>query len=281
MRTLCLTLAVLLLVVTLPASATARQIIGAEQDHSLIPTGDCDSFYRTTFTSFASQVHEQEQREIDLTGVSQLVVRASAEGGVSIRGWNRPSARLIVCRYAGAETKTQALRALAAISISHARGEIEAFGPPADQSQSWWVNMILYVPRRATVDVHATNGGIAIRNMEGRITAHATSGGISVAQSSGRYAITTDSGGITLDRVRGSIDATSRSGAIALKLEATAVPPIEARTADSGHILCQLKGCDNTAGSWAANRQQLRIGKGAPEIRLSNASAPITIGVIN
>lgn len=281
MRFLSLTAACLLLAAAIPARPMERQIIGAEQDHSLISTGDCAHFYRTTFTSFASEVHDQEQREIDLENVRKFDVTSSVEGGVSIRGWNRPTARLIVCRYAVADTKAQALRTLSAINVSHAGGVIEALGPPTSESGNWWVNMTLYVPRRATVDVRASSGGIAIRNMEGRITAHATTGGISVTQSNGRYVISTDSGGITLDRVGGNVEASSRNGAIALKLDGTTVPPIEARTADSGHILCTLKGCTDGLGIWDSNRQHLRIGSRAPEIRISNAAAPIVIGVIN
>src|SRR5687767_13273309 len=125
-----LTLTVLLLGMTFPAGA-ARQIIGSEQDHSLAGgTGDCASFYSMTFTNFRAQLHDREQREIQLSDVEQIRVTASSEGGVSIRGWNRAYARLVVCRYAVAHTKEQATRLLAAIDVSHTNGEIVATGPP-------------------------------------------------------------------------------------------------------------------------------------------------------
>ncbi len=279
MRLLSLGIAAMLFAATLQGRPLERQIIGAEQDHSLeSDTGDCAHFFNTTFTIFRAQVSDQEQREIDLDGVDQLRVVASAEGGVSVRGWNKPNARLIVCRYAVANDKPRAARLLGMIQVSHRDGEIEAFGPPNDESQAWWVNMILYVPRRATVDVRGSNGGVAIRNMGGHVTAHTGSGGISVAQSSGRYKITTETGGITLDRVTGDVDATSREGAIALKLHTADLPTIEAKTADAGHINCTLKGCEE--GTWAANRQMLRIGGGIPHIRLTTTGAAITIAPV-
>src|SRR6185295_2467789 len=111
-----------------------------------------------------------------------------------------------------------------------------------------------YVPRHANVDIDAANGGVAIRSMNGRVTAHSTTGGISVAQSTGRYKLTTESGGITLDRVSGFVDA--------------------------GHILCTLKGCEEKLGSWAANRTQLRIGEGVPDIRLATNGASILIAPV-
>lgn len=257
----------------------ARQIIGSEQDHSLAgEASDCEHFFKTTFTNLPSQMNDQEQREIQLGGIDQLRVVASQEGGVSIRGWNRPYARLIVCRYAVANTKSKAIRLLGAISVSDEKGAIQAFGPPSDNTQAWWVNMILYVPRRATVDVRAANGGVAIRNMRGTVTAHATSGGISVAQSSGKYKISTSSGGITLERVTGTVEASSQEGAIALKVAPDDRPMVEARIAEGGEILCQLQSCGG--GLWGANRRQLRLGHGAPNYRLTTNAAPILIGPV-
>ena len=47
--------------------------------------------------------------------------------------------------------------------MSHTNGEIFATGPPIDTNSAWWVNMTLYVPRKASVDIRATSGGVAIR----------------------------------------------------------------------------------------------------------------------
>jgi len=274
-------LAVITALMLAPASQARheRQIIGSEQDHSFVEATDCDHFYKTTFTSFKAQLHEQEQREISLDGVDLLKVTATHEGGISIRGWNKPHARLIVCRYAVAGSKVHARRVLDAITVSHANGDITAHGPAIDNTQAWWVNMILYVPKRATMDVRAANGGVAIRNMDGSVSAQATSGGISVVQSTGNYKIATESGGITLDRITGKVEAESREGAIAFKVApAEEMPAIEARTNDEGHILCHLDGCQGGAlGTWGSDRKTLRIGSGVPEVRLSTAGAPIII----
>lgn len=261
-----------------PASLE-RQIIGAEQDHSLAgESGDCEHFYKTTFTTFHERVHDQEQRELDLEGIHQIKVTAGQEGGLSIHGWNRSNARLVICRYAVANTKPHAKRVLSSIAVSSRNGEIAAYGPQTDATQAWWVNMILYVPRKANVDVKAANGGVAIHNMSGRVTAHATTGGVSVAHSTGRYKITTESGGITLDRVTGLIEANSRDGAIAFKVADSDVPSIEAKTDEGGYIVCTVKGCDE--GQWASNRTAVRIGGGVPDVKLSTSGASILIAPV-
>ncbi len=267
---------------TASARPLERQIIGAEQDRSVSQDdggGDCESFYRTTFSSFPAQAQAQEQRELDLSGVQQIRVAAAPEGGISIRGWNRSSARLVICRYAVANTQEHAARVLGTTHISSRNGEIAATGPHMDATQAWWVNMTLYVPRRANVDVRAGNGGVAIRNMSGHVTAQSATGGISVAQSSGKYTIKTDSGGITLDRVTGLVDAGSRGGAIAFKLAGTALPSIEAKTGD-GHIVCTLKGCEEAVPTGGGGNR-LRIGDGVPDVRLSSLGGSIWIGPVS
>jgi len=245
-----------------------RQIIGGEQDHSAAQVGDCDHFFTTTFTSFPAEANEQEQREISLTGVDQLHVVASNEGGVSIRGWNRPNARMIVCRTAVAQTKAHAQEVLDSVSVTHRDGEIAAKGPLFDGTQAWWANIILYVPRRAKLDIRAANGGVALRNLSGHVFAKSISGGISVASSPGDFNIETESGGITLDRVSGRVDAVSHAGAIALKVDDAAKPTIEARAGGGGSIICNI----TDDAIWDANRKTVRIGDGYPEVRLSTDS---------
>jgi hypothetical protein len=270
-------LAVLLL--ALPAGARPeRQIIGVEQDHSIAQVGDCDDFFKTVFTAFPASSMEQEQKNLPMTGIDTLKVTATHEGGVSIRGWNRSTAKLIICRTAVAQTKAHADRVLDWIKVAHANGEISAHGPAIDAKAAWWVNFILYVPRRATVEVRSANGGVAIRNMDGNVTAHATRGGISVAQGSGSYKISTDSGGITLDRLSGRVDASSRDGAIAFKaVPNETLPVIEAKTEESGEILCHLERCENGLGSWTADRKSLKIGGATPSVKLSTEGADIII----
>jgi hypothetical protein len=268
-------LAALLVAATLAMpvyAARDRQIIGGEQDHSFSEVGDCDRFYKTVFTRFPVEMREQEQREIGLANIGTLKVTASGEGGVSVRGWNKPHARLIVCRTAVAQTNVQARRVLDSIKVTNVHGEIVAHGPAMTNTQAWWTNMILYVPRRASVDVHTTNGGVMVRNVDGRVSAHATRGGISVASSSGQFTIGTETGGITLDRVSGRVDAASKDGAIAFKV-ADNVPPLEARTGGGGRIICNI----TNDAIWDGARTLLRIGEGNPQVRLITGDAPIFI----
>jgi hypothetical protein len=262
---------------TVAGAATTRPFIVTSQDHSLVEVDDCDHFHTRNTSSFPSQVQAQEERRVPIAGIDLLKIRASEEGGVSVKGWDRPIARLTICKYAVGLTDADARRTLGKLNVTYHNGEIGTSGPEADQTQAWWVHMILRVPKSSNLDVSSSNGGIAIRNMNGKVIAHATNGGISLAQCAGENKVSTENGGISLDKVMGHIDAATQNGSISLKLRDVTMPGIEARTEGEGEIFCRVKGCDE-AGAWSSSRKVLHLGgASSPTIRLSTIRAAIMI----
>jgi hypothetical protein len=264
--------------IALPAAAAAppRALILTLEARTLSDTDDCEHFHTQNITSFPAQAHTEEQRDVPLSGIDLVKVRATESGGVLVRGWDRPVARLTVCKYAVGFTQPQADRSLSNVAVSVRNGEIAASGPDVDSSNVWWVHMILRVPRRANLDVASANGGIAIRNMLGRVTARATNGGISLASCAGENRLSTGSGGISLDSNSGSTEATTDNGPISLKLHRDHVlPTIDAHVDDDrGEIVCNMKACGD---GWTVGKRHLRIGSAAPFIRLATGRAPIVI----
>lgn len=273
-----------LLAAALLSSGTAyaaldRQIVGAQQDHALTrnATVSCEDSFNNTYTLQPIRVGDQSRHEIDLRS-AVLDVRAINHGGVVIRGWDEPHVKMVVCRFAAANALDVAHDILERISVTSERGVIRAAGPAINETQTWWVNLTLFVPRRTTLTVQAESGGVAIRDMRARIQVTSGSGGISVARSSGRHTIRTESGGITIDRVTGSVDAQSKDGSIAFKLAASEIPSIEATTAGSGRILCVLDRCNDPLES--LHRTSLRLGKSAPRVRLATGTGSIHISSV-
>src|SRR5713226_1818864 len=99
------------------SAATQRPLIVTTQDHSLVDSDDCGTFYTQNTTSLPSQVTSEEQRRISLLGVDLLRVRTANAGGVSVRGWEKPFARVTVCKYAAALSEPQAQRALQSVGV--------------------------------------------------------------------------------------------------------------------------------------------------------------------
>lgn len=254
-----------------------RPYIFTTQDHSLRGTADdCGHFHAVTQSTFPSTRHAEENRDVTLAGIDLLKVRTSDDGGISVRGWDKPVAKLTVCKSAVALTDAQAQKVLGEVSVSVRNGEIVAQGPERNETQAWWVHMILRVPRRTSVDVASGNGGISIRDLAGRLLAHARNGGISLDGYGGWATVTTENGGITLDRISGHLDASTSNGPILLRTGA-ATPSVEAKTDDEGEIVCSLRGCADGAGHWSASRKQLRVGEKAPAIHLTTTKAAIVI----
>jgi hypothetical protein len=258
-----------------PANAASqRPLIVTSADHSLVEADDCEHFHTQNFTSFPAKAHTEEQRDLTLSGIDLLKVRASEEGGISVRGWEKPTARLTVCKYAMALSELAAQRVLGNVAVSIHNGEILSSGPAIDESQVWWVHMILRVPKGASLDVASSNGGIAIRNMNGKVTAQSTNGGISLASCAGENKLSSENGGISIERISGRLEANTHNGQISLKLRDSVIPALEARTDETGEILCRK--CESAI--WAQNGKYLRMGAAAqPSIRLSTGGAAIVI----
>jgi hypothetical protein len=255
---LAVALATTLLFAALPAVA-ARSVIVTSQDHSLEGGDDCASFHTQNTTSFAANVTAQEQRDFSIPTNQLVRVVASDEGGVSVRGWDRADARLLICKCAAADTPQKARHILDAVTITVKDGVIRAAGPDINESQIWWAHLILQLPKKTKVAVDSSNGGIAVRNVHGGIVARTTNGGIS------------------LDRVTGNVEATTENGPISLKVRQKVLPSIVARTEDSGMIVCNLAECAGGSGAWTANRKQLHLAGSGTPIRLTTTGAPIII----
>jgi hypothetical protein len=272
--------AVVLLFLSPRATAMGRPLIVTTQDHSLADASDCDHFHTQISTSLPSRAHATEERNLQLSEVDGLKIRASEQGGVSIHGWDRPYAHLTVCKFAEGLTEKDAALELSDVAIGFHSGELFTRGPASAMNRVWWVHMILQLPRSANVNVIAANGGISIRNMSGKVVAHARNGGISLASCGGDNKLSTENGGIAVENVSGKVEAVTDKGTISLKLhpgEQTS-PDVEARTSEAGDIVCRTA-CEGGSASWNADRTYLRLGNSSltPAIRLMTTGAPIII----
>jgi len=191
---------------------TTRAFIATTQDRGGVES--CEHFHTTSFTTLGAQVHGEERRLLSISSQGRLSVTASQAGGISIRGWNRPEARLTVCKFAAAATLTEARNVLGSVSVTAAHdGRISPRGPALTADRAWWVHMILEVPRATALELAAANGGIAVRNMIGRIQAQTTNGRISLASCIGEPHLQTEGGGILVDHAGGNAEMQEASGA--------------------------------------------------------------------
>lgn len=303
-----------LLITAVAARPTTRSFIATTQEHSDVES--CEHFHTTSFTTLGAEVHGEEHRLLPISSLGRLSVTASEAGGIAIRGWSRSVARLTVCKFAAAATILEARNVLGSVSVTSALdGRIRSSGPALTSERAWWVHMILEVPRGTALELAAANGGIAVRNMIGRIEAQTTNGQISLASCVGEQHVHSVGGGITIDHAGGSLDARSESGGIAIESTtgdvsaatvtgdiAISLPGqkwgrlldarsesgdvrlhvrddfsgrIEAESAAGGQIECHLARCMELPPDHPP--RHLRIGKASPVIRLTTRSSAIRI----
>jgi len=143
---------------------------------------------------------EVREETIPGAGVNPLDVDAGRNGGIRVRGWDRPDVLVRSRVSASADTDAEARQIVSAVRIIAGGGTIRTEGPDANgPSGNWSVSFELQVPRTAMVALNARNGGISIEDFQGAATFHAVNGGVTLINVSGDIHGETVNGGVTVD----------------------------------------------------------------------------------
>jgi hypothetical protein len=95
-------------------------------------------------------------------------------------------------------------------------------------------------PRRATVNVTTTNGGIALTALNGKIIAHTTNGGVNAKEMAGPIEARSTNGGVTLDLASigpDPISARTTNGGVTVFLPPSAKADVSASCTNGGIIV--------------------------------------------
>jgi hypothetical protein len=183
---------------------------------------DCEQMFSHSMTDLSGRAVGQEEKTLSRSEVQVLNVEGSPNGGVSIKGWDKPDILIRACKLVGAETQEEAQALLNQLTISTDNGRVRAQRPDKSSSgnrQTWVVQFRIYVPRDLAVEASVHNGGLSLTNLVGKINGRSQNGGISIANSGGGsdlielYAV---NGGISLNNVEGKVNAKSANGGITL-----------------------------------------------------------------
>ncbi len=137
-----------------------------------------------------------ETREETLNGANPLDVDTGGNGGIAIRGWDRPDVFMRARIVGHADTEAEARRIASAVRIDTAGGSIRVDGPRNERDSSWSVNVELQVPRNAILTLNTKNGGISISDFSGQAKLHTTNGGVSLNSVNGDIRGETRNGGV-------------------------------------------------------------------------------------
>jgi len=236
----------------------------------------------------ARRVDFCEVREETLTKTSTIDLDARGNGGVAIRGWDRDDVQMRARVTVRDDSRDAAAQVAKDIQITTTGGRIRADGPRDrrrdrrdwDDDRYWSVAFELQVPRKADVRVDATNGGIVVEDVRGRIDARTVNGGIVLGDVNGDIRGETVNGGLRVELANEKwdgpgLDLKTVNGGVTLAVPTGFSGELDARTANGGISVdfpITISGLIN-------NRRQIRgtLGSGGARITLSAVNGGISI----
>ena len=140
-----------------------------------------------------------EIREQTVPAGGTITVDAGKNGGVSVKGWDRHEVLVRAQVQTFAPTQAEAEVLAKQVRIETAGSQIHAEGPSELRGFNWSVSFELFVPRRSDLSLAASNGGIAIADVNGKIEFNAVNGGVSLRRVGGNVHGETTNGGVNVE----------------------------------------------------------------------------------
>ncbi|MFW6078784.1 MAG: DUF4097 family beta strand repeat-containing protein [Gemmatimonadota bacterium] len=203
----------------IPLALTAAPAPAAAQ---VADAGDPDDAWCDRAWAGDDRVHWCEVRELPLPAPGDLAVDADPNGGIHVEAWDRDEilVRARVLTHADDEGDARALARRIRIESD---GRVRAEGPDLDRGRDrgWSVSYRVFVPRRTNLDLEATNGGLDVVAVEGRLRLRTLNGGITLDGVAGDVRGRTTNGGLRVhlagDRWRGDgLDLATTNGGVRL-----------------------------------------------------------------
>jgi hypothetical protein len=230
-----------------------------------------------------------EVREETLRNTSTVDLDARGNGGVVVRGWDRSDVQMRARITVWDDSRDAAQSVAKQIQITTTGGRISADGPRDrrrgrsrdwDDDRYWSVSFELQVPRKADVRIDATNGGIVIEEVRGRIDARTVNGGIVLGEVNGDIRGETVNGGLQVELANEKwdgpgLDLKTVNGGVRLAVPSGFSGELDARTSNGGISV----DFPITVTGLVNNRRQITgtLGSGGARIRLSAVNGGISI----
>lgn len=139
-----------------------------------------------------------EIKEQTLPAGGAITVDGGRNGGVSVKGWDRGEVLVRARVQTSAPTQAEAVLLATHVRIETAGLRIHAEGPEQNDNAHWSVSFEIMVPRRSDLSLSASNGGISIIDVNGRIEFKTTNGGVNLARVGGHVQGHTTNGGVNV-----------------------------------------------------------------------------------
>lgn len=162
------------------------------------------------------------------------VVLENVNGGITVETWDRDRVELQIVKEVKAGSRQDAEKALeefeVAIDSTPQRLHVQARKPRnEDGGLLGWLggdriqysaSFHLRIPRRADLEIDTVNGGVEVRELEGRLDVDTVNGRVVLARTAGNAHVSTTNGRIEVAQARGTLTASTTNGSIGAEMEA-------------------------------------------------------------
>jgi DUF4097 and DUF4098 domain-containing protein YvlB len=139
-----------------------------------------------------------EIKEQTLPATGSIAVDGGQNGGVSVKGWDRGEVLVRARVQTAASTQAEADQLATQIRIETAGLRIHAEGPEQSNNAHWSVSFEVMVPGRSDLSLSASNGGVSIVDVHGKIDFKTTNGGVNLVRVGGNVQGNTTNGGVNV-----------------------------------------------------------------------------------
>src|SRR3954467_14650456 len=180
-------------------------------------SNECQDHIHIYSDDLPASAHNEEVISV---GNSPLTVKASQNGGIHVRNWDKNEISIKLCRAAAARTEGDAQRVLGQVHLNNNGGQISVEGPDSNYSDdvAWSTVLLILAPRGATLDLSVHNGGISLKGFDANVTGHALNGGIHLNKTTGKIDVEAQNGGISIKDCGGDVKATVQNGGLSIVL---------------------------------------------------------------
>jgi DUF4097 and DUF4098 domain-containing protein YvlB len=173
-------------------------------------------------------------------GSGQLSVDAEPNGGIDVQGSPRSDILIRAKVVAQAETKARAQEISSSVQVTATATNVSAQGPSnLGRREGWSVSYQLAVPTVSSLALKTTNGGISIREVDGRIEFKTVNGGVKLVGLAGDVKGRTSNGGVDVDLDGGGwrgegLDVETSNGGVHLRIPEHYSAHLESGTVNGG-----------------------------------------------
>lgn len=212
---------------------------------------------------------------------SGLRVEGGVNGSVQVLGSDRSTVLIEAQVQTSAKTAAEAQQIAENVVLQFpvSGGVLSSSGPEQRNGRGWAVSYRIFVPRKADVEVKAHNGGITLRDVDGRLRFEAVNGGVDLHAVAGDVEGRSTNGGLTIDLDGNSwsgkgLDARTTNGGVEVKAPAHYNAEFTASTVN-GNIRFDLPSSPTKAS--LKGSLTTTLGSGGPPIRVATTNGSVRI----